>query len=458
MDINEITNQIEAVISNVEDFGEREPDFGKIVNLWKIRKARFIELFGGEPIYEIPNSITIELNEEQKTQMFSKLLSQMSHEGADEKFIEFLEKNESSFYENRVSYPAEGTDMKEGAKLLKSFKYVLPPDSLRKCQDIASRVIQQNKVTGKLCFSVHPLDYITISQNNCGWSSCHYIEGDYRAGNFSYMLDSSTVVVYLKTEEDTHLKYFPEELEWNNKIWRMLIHITKSGKIIHYNKQYPFFSSVLMDEVRRNYPGPQQDDLECTGFSKIDNDSGTHFPQVPGFILNGFITSYDDIVEDKSDTLAYNDILACNNFNPYLSHARSITLLNYSREDRKATKEKLRVKVGSLVPCPCCDKTLDDSEHYICTSCAEAAQRFELGLDLCDNCKDEFYKEELIEFKGKKYCAECFFEMEELDREERGVQLCYWCGEEYDIEDMKMLDDEPHCPHCYEERMAKLND
>jgi hypothetical protein len=62
--------------------------------------------------------------------------------------------------------------------------------------------LQQNKITGRLCFSVHPLDFLSMSENNCGWRSCQALDGDFRAAALAYMIDSSTVVAYIE-EEDT---------------------------------------------------------------------------------------------------------------------------------------------------------------------------------------------------------------------------------------------------------------
>ena len=34
-----------------------------------------------------------------------------------------------------------------------------------------SQFLNQKNISGELCLSVHPLDYITMSDNNCGWDS-----------------------------------------------------------------------------------------------------------------------------------------------------------------------------------------------------------------------------------------------------------------------------------------------
>lgn len=84
-------------------------------------------------------------------------------------------------------------------------------------------LIQEDKVTGILCLSIHPLDYLSLSENTYNWRSCHALDGEYRAGNLSYMMDNTTVVCYLKGEDEAELPHFPAEVKWNSKKWRMLL-------------------------------------------------------------------------------------------------------------------------------------------------------------------------------------------------------------------------------------------
>ena len=47
-------------------------------------------------------------------------------------------------------------------------------------------ILQDVKVSGDLVLSVHPLDYLSISDNNHNWYSCHSLDGEYGAGNLGY--------------------------------------------------------------------------------------------------------------------------------------------------------------------------------------------------------------------------------------------------------------------------------
>ena len=133
-------------------------------------------------------------------------------------------------------------------------------ETVKRLQTQASMIIQENKVIGKLCFSVHPLDYLSISETTYNWRSCHALDGEYRAGNLSYMLDDSTIICYLKSNKETKLPNFPDDVLWNSKKWRLLLHFSENLDVCFSGRQYPFFSpgaiSRLNPKFRTEHPAP----------------------------------------------------------------------------------------------------------------------------------------------------------------------------------------------------------
>lgn len=83
-----------------------------------------------------------------------------------------------------------------------------------------SLALNRKKLTGKLCLSIHPLDYMTMSDNNSGWSSCmSWTEsGGYRLGTVEMMNSPNVIVAYLASDDN----YRFYDGEWNNKKWRCL--------------------------------------------------------------------------------------------------------------------------------------------------------------------------------------------------------------------------------------------
>lgn len=61
-----------------------------------------------------------------------------------------------------------------------------------------SKVLQNRVVKGKLALSINPIDYLVMSMNKHGWSSCQrVVDGCYSSAPFSYMLDDTTLVSYI---------------------------------------------------------------------------------------------------------------------------------------------------------------------------------------------------------------------------------------------------------------------
>ena len=87
--------------------------------------------------------------------------------------------------------------------------------------------------------SVHPLDFLSLSENGHNWRTCHSLDGDYRAGNISYLLDDVTFIAYLKAQDNYYLPNFPTSIPWNSKKWRVLLHLSKDKNLLMAGKQYP---------------------------------------------------------------------------------------------------------------------------------------------------------------------------------------------------------------------------
>lgn len=105
-----------------------------------------------------------------------------------------------------------------------------------------SQVLNQKYINGNLCLSIHPLDYLTMSDNYCGWSSCmSWMEeaGDYRLGTIEMMNSDCVVVAYIEAKDPM----FICGADWNNKRWRQLYIVTR--EVILGNRQYPYDSDEI---------------------------------------------------------------------------------------------------------------------------------------------------------------------------------------------------------------------
>jgi hypothetical protein len=189
----DIKEQFKEVIRYSQDIEDPKVDY--LFREWEYNKKKFIDLFGGL-IYEWPGTIEFVLDDTQKRSRVMEFVGIVSDNFNNPELADFIEANLDSFYENKVSTDDK---MPKGMKLLKAFKYFEKNQTaLRNLQDMASQIIQEDKIKGTLCFSVHPLDYLSSSENTYNWRSCHSLDGEYRAGNLSYMVDNSTFLIYLK--------------------------------------------------------------------------------------------------------------------------------------------------------------------------------------------------------------------------------------------------------------------
>lgn len=104
-----------------------------------------------------------------------------------------------------------------------------------------SMIIGKGTTRGTLCLSIHPLDYMTMSDNTYDWESCmNWREGgQYRMGTVEMMNSPYVLVAYLKGEKP--FRFYGGE--WNNKKWRNLVIADK--EVLTTIKGYPFQSDEL---------------------------------------------------------------------------------------------------------------------------------------------------------------------------------------------------------------------
>ena len=109
-----------------------------------------------------------------------------------------------------------------------------------------SQVLNQKKLTGNLTISIHPMDFMTMSDNDSDWSSCMSWreEGCYRRGTVEMMNSNNVIVAYLASDDDMTT---PGGYTWNNKKWRELFVVTP--EVISGVKGYPYQNEELVQIV-----------------------------------------------------------------------------------------------------------------------------------------------------------------------------------------------------------------
>ncbi len=238
-----------------------------------------------------------------------------------------------------------------------------------------SMLLNVKKISGNLSLSIHPLDYMTMSDNDCNWESCmswrNY--GSYRQGTVEMMNSPYVVVAYLSSE--TPMRFFDKE--WNNKKWRSLyvVHPDFIGNIKGYPYQIPELDKIVINKLKKmiamNFNCVYGDVKEYSYDKCFESDHGE--------VNLSFFTNY-----------MYNDFGALD------SHYGCV------REDDHATKY-IRITYSGPYQCMICGNTNVDileEGKLICANCDTSIT--------CDDCGRALSEDEVYyTHYGTAVCEEC---------------------------------------------------
>ena len=401
--IRKIQEQFELVIHYSQEIpkvpGQRFVNTDSLFEEWLEAKRDFIEAFGGKLIIELPGKVTFELSQEEKIKRVKDFLTAVDCNYENPDLARFIDIQKEGFYENKVIEDFEycGEKIPKGMKVIKAFKFFEKnPKKLEDLQNAASMLIQEDKITGVLCLSVHPLDYISASENCHSWHSCHALDGDYRAGNLSYMVDKHTIMCYLRADNcDYILPDFPSEVPWNSKKWRVWIHLSDSWDIMFAGRQYPFTSNVGLNLAKKELIEPTLNirftdftNQYLTGGIKLKMEDENFLPSFEEdlfdkyMVINSRAVPLQDVIVDAPGSLDFNDLLRSSCYVPQYayrvkqvthwywgdSHYRTIVHSTYDESDRIMPK----FRIGGRVSCVMCGNQLDYSGSFVCEECSES--------------------------------------------------------------------------------------
>lgn len=284
---------------------------------------------------------------------------------------------------------------------------------------IAHSVINNDKILrGNLCISIHPLDFMTMSDNDSNWQSCMNWRhsGCYHVGTVEMMNSNNVVCCYIenakedfyfgKKDEDFNIDVKLDEYSWNNKRWRQLVYITKD--IIVTGKSYPYqndeLSKTVLNAVRKiaqrnlnwNYQfGPELYQDMKRIYTTED------FRRVRDFIKNKKTTKhniifdskgmYNDMVNDKSkiywcvrNKVDHNKIISYSGKAPCLCCGESVLRKEFEDDynDRYTNTEDL-----------VCEDCLDNFRCSICHTTSPLSKYYVLnGKRICECCFTHYFK------------------------------------------------------------------
>ena len=405
IDLNEIKFQVGRVLAESQGYDEASIDTTRLIEKWYQNKKMFIDAFGGECIVPLTEEeINFELSHADQTILFEQCLIELTEKhycGWYPKLKSFLCANEQGFFLNKTA---------DGRKLTKALKEIVDDRTvLRKVQDIISKYIQSGKIKGKLYLSVHPLDFLSSSENNNQWTSCHSLDGDYRCGNLSYMVDQCTAICYLANEKQEQLKQFPAGLLWNSKKWRRLLHFSHyplkrgNGDIIYLGRPYPF-TNVAIDAKLKDY-------LFKQNYPVITVDCNLDITADDEHYLNfNLPTSMRYLTPSHDNFTGYNDLIYSTLYKPtaWMYASDYYKYENAQLTDPYICLEPLRITIGESVPCVGihCNHSLHYTDSIFCYDCGE---KYETHNWYCEDCGRRIYEDEEIGAweEGIPICKHC---------------------------------------------------
>lgn len=270
-----------------------------------------------------------------------------------------------------------------------------------------SRMLNDKKLEGELCLSIHPLDYMTMSENNCDWSSCmNWPEtGCYRGGTVEMMNSPMVIVAYLKSKDplqmDAGWRYDGENgrgkryyMDWNSKKWRTLIVVNDTG--IYSVKAYPYqhndMTTFAMEWI-----------ASCIKDRKFKEPCV--FQPYRSFTLEGM----------RIETISPRTFRMYNDFGSTEHYAMFDMTKIKKRYEEEGDSLVIGFNYSGASECMSCGELLYgdrrgdidfDSESQLC--CNDCDPERESNTAYCDICGDAFDAEEGIWVGDSYVCPDCF--------------------------------------------------
>lgn len=372
--VTEKQKQIEDIITYSQNY-DFDIECADIAKAWYAAKQKFINMFKGT-IWRSNSKIEISLSQKDKQKTFESFVDRINMRYDNISLTTLVTSNEEGFFSNEVVNACGPA--KKGMRLSKSFKYFIEEEEeVRWLQDYYSRCVQKDKLEGYLYLSVDPVDFLTLSENNANWRSCHSLDGDYRSGNLSYILDETTVVAYLASDEKEVLDNIPAHIPCYSKKWRMLLNCHLANKILYFGRQYPFEDMNLMEKTFIYFNKLTHYDFsnitKKIGFREIlvEVDGETYQDRLSenALLMLGKVISTKDVIAEPVNTLNFNDLIYSSTYTPWAAIGKNY---DFSSDNAEFIKNQIYMTIGADVLCPYCHtRYITEGDSFVCERCRE---------------------------------------------------------------------------------------
>lgn len=250
-----------------------------------------------------------------------------------------------------------------------------------------SQILNQAKIKGELCLSIHPMDYMTMSDNDNDWESCmSWINnGCYRRGTVEMMNSPLVVVAYVTSSSPMCFRDF----EWNNKKWRTLI-VVDPETIITTVKSYPYQNDELSQ-------------VAVTWIAELSNQNCNTSFDISTLAKAPYNGEFKTMARETLYPIVMNTNDMYNDFGAVDYHTCLITA-EYAAIKDKTPK---RINYSGQRQCMWCGETSVDfgaEEYLVCYDCGDYHEGY------CPWCDCNVDEDELREVDGQLLCENCYEE------------------------------------------------
>ena len=368
---------------------------------WQENKQNLYKLLNNQLIMEIPfdyskpeDLIVDELVENREVYTFVKRLRELANSHCEEILrIQHLASNRApkdflvDFLEEKKPFKISA-GMRTSKALIKLAKYLdFSKEEIEKFRIAHSMVLNGAGARTVLCLSIHPMDFITMSDNANDWSSCMSWShnGCYRMGTVEMMNSPIVLVAYLKSA--TRNLTWGSEYSWNSKTFRQLFYLTPD--FLLGGKSYPYFDKGLSDKI----------------FSIIREKAEENLGWVYAGDPYDYEWDYDNL--EIITNIMYNDFLQSqNNYYPIVKSAAAQQKIFKKNVSGEAVTLDLGYSTARKNGIDIRD--YDDTQDYyldLFSYCDSLWSDNFRKKHTCDNCGGYHFK--VTNVNGHKYCPDC---------------------------------------------------
>lgn len=338
---------------------------------------------------------------------------------------------------------------------------------------IMADMLNDAKITRHTALSLHPCDYLLMSNGASGWRSCHMIpDGEWSAGTISYACDSTSLVFYTvdKGYDNTELKIFrqpkihrqmyfydrgrlfqarlypsncQDDEAINNyrhtvqQIFADCLSIPNLWTLKHYDTARKYIESAAGACQYHDYHN-EYDGRQTLSISQCMETPDKDDPIIAGAKTYDFCGNqlfYNNTINDGKDTYWCEACREYHDGEPY-GYIRGEAFCEDAYES------------GGVLYCEWCD------EYEWADDCTTVHNSHGWEITVCNDCRDNYYTEcpECGEYYpndsfredayGNIYCPDCWDDC---------VSCCKHCEEYYPTDDLTLVDGNYYCDDCLEQ-------